>query len=181
VAAGGSDEGAPGLRAHYAPDYYGTYVRDPDGNKLQAVFYGRGRKAGPGGDVVSHVTLGSDDLVRSGAFYEPLVATLGLVRLPEEETDGEDRAYGKAGSALPIVFPQKTFDGRPAAPGHGSHCVLLAPHRAAVDAFYREGLRLGGRPLAAPADCRDGGPAGYGAGVADPDGNALHVSSPNGA
>ena len=37
LANGGSDEGAPGLRAHYHPNYYGAYVRDPDGNKLQAV------------------------------------------------------------------------------------------------------------------------------------------------
>ena len=37
LAAGGSDEGAPGLRPHYHADYYGAYVRDPDGNKLQAV------------------------------------------------------------------------------------------------------------------------------------------------
>src|SRR3979490_2022527 len=32
-AAGGSDEGAPGLRTHYHPNYYGAYVRDLDGNK----------------------------------------------------------------------------------------------------------------------------------------------------
>lgn len=37
LAAGGSDEGPPGLRPHYHPNYYGAYVRDPDGNKLQAV------------------------------------------------------------------------------------------------------------------------------------------------
>lgn len=37
LANGGSDEGAPGLREHYHPNYYGAYVRDPDGNKLQAV------------------------------------------------------------------------------------------------------------------------------------------------
>ena len=34
---GGSDEGVPGLRPHYHENYYGAYVRDPDGNKLQAV------------------------------------------------------------------------------------------------------------------------------------------------
>ncbi|MEM9795452.1 MAG: VOC family protein [Pseudomonadota bacterium] len=34
---GGTDAGAPGLRAHYAPDYYGAYLRDPDGNKLHLV------------------------------------------------------------------------------------------------------------------------------------------------
>lgn len=34
---GGTDEGAPGLRPHYHPNYYGAYVRDPDGNKLCVV------------------------------------------------------------------------------------------------------------------------------------------------
>ncbi len=42
LAYGGSDEGAPGLRPHYHAHYYGAYVRDPDGNKLQAVCHGRG-------------------------------------------------------------------------------------------------------------------------------------------
>jgi catechol 2,3-dioxygenase-like lactoylglutathione lyase family enzyme len=37
LAAGALDEGAPGLRSHYAPDYYGAYVRDLDGNKLHFV------------------------------------------------------------------------------------------------------------------------------------------------
>jgi catechol 2,3-dioxygenase-like lactoylglutathione lyase family enzyme len=36
---GGSDEGGPGPRSHYGPNYYAAYVRDPDGNKLQAVCY----------------------------------------------------------------------------------------------------------------------------------------------
>lgn len=38
---GGTDEGAPGLRPHYHPNYYGAYVRDPDGNKLQAVCHSK--------------------------------------------------------------------------------------------------------------------------------------------
>ncbi len=41
LANGGSDEGAPGLRPHYHPGYYGAYVRDPDGNKLQAVCHSK--------------------------------------------------------------------------------------------------------------------------------------------
>jgi catechol 2,3-dioxygenase-like lactoylglutathione lyase family enzyme len=40
IAHGGSDEGAPGLRPHYAPDYYGAYARDPEGNKLCFVHAG---------------------------------------------------------------------------------------------------------------------------------------------
>lgn len=34
---GGRDEGLPGPRPHCHPNRYGTYVRDPHGNKLQAV------------------------------------------------------------------------------------------------------------------------------------------------
>jgi catechol 2,3-dioxygenase-like lactoylglutathione lyase family enzyme len=41
LAHGGTDEGPPGLRPHYHPNYYGAYVRDPDGNKLQAVCHRR--------------------------------------------------------------------------------------------------------------------------------------------
>jgi len=37
MAHGGTDEGAPGLRAYYHPSYYGAYFRDPDGNKLCVV------------------------------------------------------------------------------------------------------------------------------------------------
>ncbi len=37
LAAGGKDEGAPGLRPHYHPNYYGGYLRDPDGNKICVV------------------------------------------------------------------------------------------------------------------------------------------------
>jgi catechol 2,3-dioxygenase-like lactoylglutathione lyase family enzyme len=39
---GGKTEGEPGPRPHYGPDYYAAYVRDPDGNKLQAVCYASG-------------------------------------------------------------------------------------------------------------------------------------------
>lgn len=37
MAAGGKDEGAPGIRAHYHPNYYGAYLRDLDGNKICVV------------------------------------------------------------------------------------------------------------------------------------------------
>ncbi len=37
VAAGGRDNGAPGLRRQYEPTYYAAYVLDPDGNNIEAV------------------------------------------------------------------------------------------------------------------------------------------------
>lgn len=37
LSVGGRDNGAPGVRAQYHPDYYGAYVLDPDGNNVEAV------------------------------------------------------------------------------------------------------------------------------------------------
>ncbi len=37
IAAGGRDNGEPGLRPIYHPDYYGAFVLDPDGNNVEAV------------------------------------------------------------------------------------------------------------------------------------------------
>ena len=37
LAAGGVDNGAPGIRAHYHPNYYGAFVLDPDGHNIEAV------------------------------------------------------------------------------------------------------------------------------------------------
>ncbi len=37
IAAGGRDNGGPGLRPHYGPNYYAAFVRDPDGMNIEAV------------------------------------------------------------------------------------------------------------------------------------------------
>ena len=37
LAAGASDNGGPGVREIYHPDYYGAFVLDPDGNNVEAV------------------------------------------------------------------------------------------------------------------------------------------------
>ena len=37
LAAGGTDNGAPGLHPQYHPNYYGAFVRDPDGHNIEAV------------------------------------------------------------------------------------------------------------------------------------------------
>ena len=37
IAAGAKDNGPPGIRAHYHPDYYAAFVLDPDGHNIEAV------------------------------------------------------------------------------------------------------------------------------------------------
>ena len=43
MAHGGQDDGAPGLRSIYAPNYYAAFVIDPDGNRIEAVTFLQGR------------------------------------------------------------------------------------------------------------------------------------------
>ena len=39
LAAGGTDNGVPGIRTAYSPGYYGSFVLDPDGHNIEAVFH----------------------------------------------------------------------------------------------------------------------------------------------
>lgn len=39
LAAGGTDDGAPGLRPHHGEGYYAAFIRDPDGNRIEAVTF----------------------------------------------------------------------------------------------------------------------------------------------
>ena len=39
LAAGGTSDGAPGLRPHYYENYYAAFIRDPDGNRIEAVTF----------------------------------------------------------------------------------------------------------------------------------------------
>jgi len=45
LAGGGRDNGAPGYRSHYDAGYYGAFVIDPDGNKLEAMWFDRDKSA----------------------------------------------------------------------------------------------------------------------------------------
>jgi catechol 2,3-dioxygenase-like lactoylglutathione lyase family enzyme len=50
LAAGGTDNGPPGVREIYHPHYYGAFVHDPDGNNVEAVCHrpvGQGGEGGP--------------------------------------------------------------------------------------------------------------------------------------
>jgi len=45
LASGGADDGAPGARPDYGPDYYGAFLRDPDGNKIEAALQAEAKPA----------------------------------------------------------------------------------------------------------------------------------------
>ena len=65
VEAGYADDGAPGPRPQYGEDYYGAFLRDPDGNSVEAVHTSRDRKTG----AIDHLWLRTRDVTAIRRFY----------------------------------------------------------------------------------------------------------------
>lgn len=122
--------------------------------------------------MFSHVTLGTNDAARAVAFYDPLLAMLGLKR------QEADLAEGYAGyAAAPDVTPQfwitRPLDRQPATVGNGMTIAFEAPDRATVDRFHATALAHGGKDEGAPGLRPHYHPDYYGAYLRDPDGNKL--------
>jgi catechol 2,3-dioxygenase-like lactoylglutathione lyase family enzyme len=115
-----------------------------------------------------HISLGSNDLERSAAFYDSVLATIGYRRIKRS-----DRivAYGVNEVTFSLERP---LDGRTATAGNGSHVAFLAGDRSMVDKFYRTALVQGGSSEGAPG-LRDYDPNYYAAFVRDPDGNKIEI------
>ena len=118
--------------------------------------------------MIHHVSLGSNDLVRARAFYDPVMTLLGL-RLIE----AKDRAllYGTGEILFSVEIPA---DGKPATVGNGVHVAFAAGNRRMVDAFHATGLAYGGTDAGAPQLWLFD-PNYYAAFVRDPDGNKIEA------
>jgi catechol 2,3-dioxygenase-like lactoylglutathione lyase family enzyme len=120
-----------------------------------------------------YITLGSNDIARSGRFYDAVLATLGIGR---HVTHDEELGYGP----LPIpasgpdshLWVVRPFLALPATWGNGTMIALPAPTRAAVSAFHAAALANGGSDEGAPG-LRTYRPNFYACYVRDPDGNKL--------
>jgi catechol 2,3-dioxygenase-like lactoylglutathione lyase family enzyme len=73
TASGFRDDGAPGRRPRYGPDYYGAFLLDPDGNSVEAVTSDDDRTPGH----IDHLWLRTADLARARADWLDLGARLG--------------------------------------------------------------------------------------------------------
>jgi len=123
--------------------------------------------------MFSHITLGANDLAKAVAFYDAVLAPLGMERLYNRIEEGF-AGYGDTGGQ-PQVFVCTPFDGGRATHGNGTHIALLAPSRAAVDAFHAAALAAGGSDEGAPGLRPQYHEHYYGAYVRDPDGNKLQA------
>jgi catechol 2,3-dioxygenase-like lactoylglutathione lyase family enzyme len=123
--------------------------------------------------MIGYVTLGTDDLDRSRAFYDALFGELGASRLME--MDSGFTLYG-TGWGKPAVAVTRPHDGEPARAGNGNMVSLVVDSRDKVDRLHALALTLGGSDEGAPGlRGPEGDRAFYGAYFRDPDGNKFCV------
>lgn len=116
-----------------------------------------------------YITVGSNDLEKSYAFYDPVMEALGAkVTLDYPDMT---RAYGLPdGFQIWVTKPQ---NGEAAACGNGHTAGLYAADAGAVDAAHAAALANGGSDEGAPGPRPMYGPEFYGAYARDPEGNKL--------
>jgi catechol 2,3-dioxygenase-like lactoylglutathione lyase family enzyme len=119
--------------------------------------------------MIHHVSLGTNDVARSRAFYDPILALLGLRLIKADDTSAD---YGTGDVMFSLETP---VDGRPASPGNGVHVAFIARDRAMVQAFYETGLAHGGTSDGEPGLRPEYDANYYGAFLRDPDGNKVEA------
>ncbi len=126
--------------------------------------------------MFSHVTVGSRDLDRAAAFYDAVLAPLGLKRRVVTPDGGPPAVcWAEPSRPLPRFYVYSPFDGGPANPGNGSMVAFVAPTIEAVAEAHAAGLAAEGTDEGAPGPRPRYGDGYYGAYLRDPDGNKVHV------
>ena len=124
--------------------------------------------------MIGYVTIGTDDLERAVAFYDPVLGALGHERTFK---DGGWAGYAPKGqSDKAAIFLCSPHNGEPAKAGNGIMIGLTAQSSDQVAAFHAAALANGGTDEGAPGP-RPEGSAQYLAYVRDPVGNKLAAMS----
>jgi catechol 2,3-dioxygenase-like lactoylglutathione lyase family enzyme len=159
LSAGGQDDGEPGQRSLYRPDYYGAFLRDPDGNSAEAVVHGDTRRGGN----IDHLWIGVEDVDSASRFYAAMARHTGL---REGRVWEGGRQLRGAWATMSLVA-----DGRPAT--ESLHIAFPAPDARTVERFYAAAIAAGYRDNGAPGGRPHYGSGYYSAYVLDPDGTNV--------
>lgn len=126
--------------------------------------------------MFSHITVGVSNLDRAGAFYDALLAPLGLSRRPVKKDGGPPSlCWHREGMGLPRFYAYIPYDGEPCTAGNGAMVAFLAPSIDAVERAYAGGMGQGGSDEGPPGPRPHYAPDYYGAYLRDPDGNKVHI------
>jgi catechol 2,3-dioxygenase-like lactoylglutathione lyase family enzyme len=159
VDAGYDDDGGPGERPQYKPDYYGAFLLDPDGNSAEAVHHDDARRGGH----IDHLWIRVRDLDAAEAFYAAIARHTGL---REGRRWEGGRQFRGAWASFSLVH-----DGTP--PTEHLHMAFPAADRTTVEEFYQAATAAGYRSNGAPGERQQYHAGYYAAYVLDPDGTNV--------
>ena len=162
VAAGFGDDGPPGLRPQYRPDYYAAFVRDPSQNSIEAVHYDARHRHRE--QIIDHLWIHVADLQTSKRFYELAGMSAGFRVQSEEE--GRIRFGGSD--------PDVSFSLVAGPPTTNLH-VAFPGSDDAIRRFFDEETAAGYRGNGKPGERSRNHPGYYASYVLDPDGNNIEV------
>jgi catechol 2,3-dioxygenase-like lactoylglutathione lyase family enzyme len=165
--AGYRDDGAPGPRAVYGPDYYGGFLLDPDGNSAEAVHIAREHPVPDG--RIDHVWIRVRDPAASRRFYTAIAPSAGL-RIGVDEPD-RVQVVGE-GISFSLVRDERPLT-------EHVHLAFPAHDDATVQAFHAAALAAGYTDNGGPGERAVYHPGYYGAFVLDPDGHNVEVVNHN--
>lgn len=126
--------------------------------------------------MLDHISIGVTSMKRSKAFYDAVLAPLGMRLVMPVEIGGQlvGAGYGDD-PAKPVFWIGLPVNGQPATMGNGVHVAFGASTRAAVDDFYLAALDQGGIEDGKPGLREQYHPTYYAAFVRDPDGNKIEA------
>ncbi len=121
-------------------------------------------------NIIDHLSVGVPDIEWATAFYDGVMAALGVSRLA---TSDGFAAYGDGQVQFLVMKPE---DGGASGAGNGAHICFAAANADAVDAFHKAAVAGGGSDAGEPGP-RPGYPKAdvYTAFVRDPFGNKLEA------
>ena len=167
IAAGYRDDGAPGPRTVYGPDYYGGFLLDPDGNSAEAIHSERTDPVPTG--RIDHLWIRVRDLQASKRFYETIAPHAGIALGDDEPARVQFTGRGYSFSLID--------DDRPVT--ENVHIAFPATSDETVRAFHEAAIAAGYTDNGAPGERAVYHPGYYGAFVLDPDGLNIEVVNHN--
>lgn len=122
--------------------------------------------------MIGYTTVGTTDLTRATAFYDPLLTRMGLERCYQDDFV---TSWGNlSDDTVPRFFVCYPFDENPATVGNGSMTAFRVETASDVDWLYAVAMKNGGTDEGPPGFRPEAyGDTFYVAYVRDPDGNKL--------
>jgi catechol 2,3-dioxygenase-like lactoylglutathione lyase family enzyme len=125
--------------------------------------------------IFSHITVGTNNLSKSGKFYNSILIPLGYIKR-EVTPDGGPKSCCWASKEVQLPrFPSLSINKEVATSGNGSMVSFLAPDITSVNTSYAAAFKFGGIDEGEPNNRENYGTGYYGAYIRDPDGNKIHI------